>query len=120
MQKEEFSPVAPMMEIIGCFLDRVLPMRVPEENIVQPQQHPFLHFAPGYSQEYLIRFLLEIYDGNVPTRFQVFWCDETCHEDELAYFFDRIEGVTSIYTLLETNSLPLSLQEVCTTGLLCV
>ena len=113
MSEERFSPLATLMEVVGCFLDRVLPMKVPEENIETSKQHPVLHYTPGYNQEYLIRFLLEIYEGKVPKRFQVFWCDEMCNEDELAYFFDRIEGVTSVYTLFETNNLPLSLQEVC-------
>lgn len=104
------------MEFVGCFLDAVfsnLTVGIPEMTKIPPEHHTVLHYAPSYSQDLLMKLLLQINDMNVPQRFQIFWCNETSTEDELAFFFDRVEGIRSIYTLLETNNLPLPLQEVC-------
>lgn len=100
------------MKCVGLFLDKVLPMKLPEIPPSQPQQHCVVHYTSGYSQEHLMKFILKIFKGKFPELCQMWWCDEMTTEDELEYFVNRVEGVSSTYMLLEINSLPIMLQEV--------
>ena len=112
--QEEFKAMVTPMEFVGCFLDSTftaLSIKIPEKTQLPTQQHQVLHYAPGYGLDLLMKLLLEIY-GRVPQRFQVFKCHQTCTEDELSFFFDKVEGIASVYTLLEVNNLSLPMQEV--------
>ena len=114
VQKEVVSAVATQgpMKCVGRFLGKVLPIKLPALVLNQAQQCCFVHFTTGYSQENLMMFLLKLFERKFPQHCQVWWCDEITTEDELEYFLNRIDGISSIYVLLEVNKLPIMLQEV--------
>ncbi len=71
-----------------------------------------LHKTPGYTQNQLIRLIVEIY-GGPPEAFEVLHCRPTTSEQDLKLFIKRISMHPSRkYLILEVNALPYKLQEV--------
>ena len=104
------------MDYIGRFLDLIfedvlvaIPMTL---QVPKPGVFHYLHYAPGYNQDLLMELLLATYEGSIPQNFQVFRCHEICTEEEISFFFQKVDGFLSNYTILEVNRLTVPLQQV--------
>ena len=105
------------VEYIGRFLDSIFEDvwgEVPMTTLPAPKPGVLhcLHYAPGYNQELLMELVMEMYEGNMPQSFQVFRCHEMSTEEEISFFFQKVEGYLSMYTILEVNRLTMPLQQV--------
>ena len=103
------------MEFVGFFLQSVydeLCVHIPQKEVVSSKSPVVLHYTPGYSQDQLMKLLLELYHDNLPESYEFFKCFPSCTENELCLFFDRVEKVSSIYAVVGVNDLPFTLQEV--------
>ena len=114
MQLTAFTSV----EYIGRFLDIIFEdvlAEVPTQVLATPKPGGlhYLHYAPGYNQDLLMDLLLATYKGGIPQSFQVFRCHEMSTEEEISFFFQKVEGFLSTYTILEVNRLTMPLQQVC-------
>ena len=123
--QSSIKSVAMPMEYVGSFLestfeDILVSIHAMVKKRLPSQQPDILHYVPGYTQDQLIVFLLELYQRRAPKSFEVFKCHSNCTKDELQYFLDRTKGISSNYTLLEVNELPFQLQEVLLLLTVCV
>ena len=106
------------METVGEFLDIILenfktPQRCAKMITPPPYGHNMvLHHTPNYRQLQLVQLIISIYNG-LPESFQVFHCHSNSTQEELNLFLQRIEMVPLTYLILEVNTLPYALQEVC-------
>ena len=118
------------MDVVGSFLDNIfsrdgvmdcsLPIqcrKIPAPQgqmlVSSPQLLSIFHSAPGFTQGQLIRLLLEVYGGS-PNAFQVLRCTPVTTEQDLRLFMKRVvQHPICQYLILEVNTLPFQLQEVC-------
>ena len=120
--KDEDTSLATPMEFVGVFLQSVydeLCVHIPQKEVVSSKSPVVLHYTPGYSQDQLMKLLLELYHDNLPESYEFLKCFPSCTENELCLFFDRVNGVSSIYTVIGVNDLPFTLQEVHMSFLVC-
>jgi len=52
------------------------------------QFQEIVHYAPDYTNEQLLRLMIEIYDG-IPESYEVFHCSEDSTEEDLRLFLHR-------------------------------
>jgi hypothetical protein len=102
------------VEYIGRLLDIIFEdvlAEVQTQILATPKPGVYLHYAPGYNQDLLMGLLLATYKGSIPQSFQVFRCHEMSTEEEISFFFQKVEGFLSTYTILEVNRLTMPLQQ---------
>ena len=113
------------LEWVGQFLAQLFPaedqlfleprrffLRYPPHNeSYLSMRENYLHKALGFSQEQLIRLMVEIYQGP-PEPYEILHCRSTTSEETLRLFFERIQKHALKYIILDVDKLPFQLQEV--------
>ena len=107
------------METVGHFLEGLLKSKqilecvLPKRYIQIHKLGVLLHNAPAYTQNQLVRLVVQVIEG-LPEPYDILHCHHTTTEEEIKIFMRRVEkhGHRQ-YVILEINHLPYQLQEVC-------
>lgn len=117
LMKCQTAPLHSISIFLSELLEKPHPLPIVKKSLsaarksIPPEGFQVLHSCIGFTQKELISQILSIF-GGIPEQFQIFRCQLSSTQEELALFLQRATKFRILHLILEVNKLPFHLQEV--------